>query len=310
MSAEPVDETEEHEWRSIDMKDKRTRRRLHRLRRATGVPSHSGYPVFRRVIMMIAGFFTRVEVIHPENIPGGLTYYEDISERNDSSESAEYGFVIAPTHRTVWDIVAVGQIERGMTWVCKAPFAMLFWAHLCQNMGAVPVFRYGKDDSPKVSRFMQWCFRRWTFHDLDEYGDQVMSNLRRGIPAVVFPQATRRADEKAAQAAKNGAAMFAREAGVPLIPAAVVGGSGKHDKPERFVHYRTGKVFDRAPTRLDRLRYRRFVLLVIGEPIFLQGIAAKVATFGGTSSDAHAMKLWEQAVQDLDLQGEDILESM
>ena len=310
MSAQPVDDGEEYEWRAIDKQTKKTHSRLHRLRHATGVPSHGGYPPFRRAIMSLAGLWTRIRVIHPDGIPGGLGYYYQPYSLDTTARISESGFVFAPTHRTVWDIVAVGQVERGMTWLCKPPFAMFVWARLCQRRGAMAVLRHGKDDGPKVHPFMRFLYGRWSFHDFSEYKDRVLLNLEMGIPVVNFPQATRQADVSRVQAAKAGAAMMARVADVPLIPAAVVGGTGKAGGPERFVHYRTGRVLRREPSRLDRLRYRRLVLIVVGKPIPVIGVTPDIMPREVIDIDAQTMRLWDEDVAALDAEGESILKAL
>lgn len=307
MSSQPhtpqLSEQEKKDLRSAQNRlARKDIRRLRRLRHATGMPDWRHYPAFRRAIMTLANKFVEIEVVGGEYIPGGIDLYYASYDRNTSTQISSYGFVIATTHRTVWDIVGVGQIKRGMTWLCKAPFAMLFYARLCHRMGAMPLLR--KQDR-SLTGITGWLFDRYTFHELGEYEARVLKALSLGIPVVIFPEGTRKADAIDPSGSKNGAAAFARKANVPLIPAAAVGGTGKNGRdPERFRHKKTGRLLPMGstPSRLSRLRYRRVVVYVIGAPIEPCSLEQ--------GSDTGTTTRWERRVAQLAEVGRERLRTM
>lgn len=272
MSDNPVDpqvDDERCEWEEPEMA--REERRHRRLKSATGVASWTGYRLFRGIVLLLSGAFAVFENLHAEHMPGGIDYYPPKYARHHGS-LGQHPCVMACRHTSVLDIPGLGQIARGMTWLCKPAFCGRWWyAKICQQMGAVPLMRAGKDDDPKLKASKIRQNRRSSFHQLGEYAPRVLSVLQRGGTVNGFPQGGRDHEGQKLTSAKSGLVGFALEAQVPLVPVSIVG-AAKSD-PRVYVNRLTGREHarDRPSNKLVRalycVPYRLKILVLFGEPI-------------------------------------------
>ena len=139
--------------------------------------------------------------------------------------------VLAPTHRSLLDIPAVGVPlrKRGFHAMAKAEtFDVPVLGTLILRGGSFPVRR---DEQ-----------------DLEAYA-QALRVLAHGGMLLIFPEGTRNTDGKARP--QLGAARLALEAGAALVPAAVSGTGGTRFWPPHFPKVR---VAYGAPVKLDDLR--------------------------------------------------------
>ena len=145
---------------------------------------------------------------------------------------AEGGFVLAANHNSNFDPWPLGIPlfpRRFLRFMGKAE---LFWPPLswiAHGAGAFPV-RRGERDTEAIATAVRLC--------------------RQGHVVVMFPEGTRRAKgllKKHRARAHTGAARIALEAGVPLVPAGIVG----TDQISRFAQLR---VAYGPPLELDDLR--------------------------------------------------------
>ncbi len=228
-------------------------KRQKRLRSATGVTYPTGYVLFRGTVALIARFFIKPVLYHNERIPqpGGYLYRPNYYSRNSTSKIGDVqAFIIAVNHGQVWDIPFIGMFRRGLVWVCKPQFCIkpaLGWIN--QRMGAVPVFRPNIDgDMTKNSRDRVKALQMASYTP-QELIPVVVSALKRGVPAIMFPEGTR-VGTSSVEDAKFGAAKISFLSGCPILPIALVGCS----KGDRIV-------------RVGILR-RRIVIGVTGELIY------------------------------------------
>lgn len=276
MSAQPIvpqvdDVSPELESGALARQEHRERRRQRRLKSANGVASWTWYPFFRGIVLMLSGSFAVFENLHAERMPGGIDYYPPKYSRHHGS-LGEYPCVVAARHTSVLDIPGLGQLARGMAWLCKPAFCGRWWyAKICQRMGAVPLMRAGKDDSPKLKPAKIRQNQRSSFLERGEYAPRISSVLRRGGTANGFPQGGRDHEGQKLTSAKSGLVGFAIEAQVPLVPMSIVG-AAKSD-PRVYINRLTGREHarDRPSSKLVRalfcVPYRLKILVLYGEPI-------------------------------------------
>ncbi len=209
--------------------------RQKRLRSATGVAYPTGYIFFRGTVALLARFFIKPIMYHNEKIPqpGGYLYKPKYYSRNGTGKVGDVkAFVIAANHGQVWDIPFIGMFRRGLIWVCKPHFCLNPWlAKINQRMGAVPVFRPSIDgDTTKNSRERVKALQMASYTP-QELIPVVVSALKRGVPAIMFPEGSR-VGNSSVEDAKNGAARVAFQSGCPILPIALVGCS-KGDQVKR-----------------------------------------------------------------------------
>ena len=228
-------------------------KRKRRLKSATGVTYPTGYIFFRGTVAFLARFFIKPVLYHNERIPqpGGYLYKPKYYSRKGTSKIGDVkAYVIAANHGQVWDIPFIGMFRRGLIWVCKPQFCIhpaLAWMN--QRMGAVPVFRPSIDgDVDKNSRERIKALQMASYTP-QELIPVVVTALKRGVPAIMFPEGTRIANSSV-EDAKYGAAKVACLSGCPILPIALVGCS----KGDRTV-------------RVGFLR-RRIIVGVAGELIY------------------------------------------
>lgn len=228
-------------------------KRQKRLRSASGVAYPTGYVLFRGIVALIARFFIKPVLYHNERIPqpGGYLYRPKYYSRNGTGRIGDVqAFIIAVNHGQVWDIPFIGMFRRGLIWVCKPQFCIkpaLGWMN--QRMGAVPVFRPNIDgNTTKNSRDRVKALQMASYTP-QELIPVVVSALKRGVPAIMFPEGTR-VGTSSVEDAKFGAAKISFLSGCPILPIALVGCS----KGDRIV-------------RVGILR-RRIVIGVVGELIY------------------------------------------
>lgn len=200
--------------------------RKKRLRSATGVAYPTGYVFFRGTIALLARFFIKPIMYHNEKIPqpGGYLYKPNYYSRNGASKiGVMKGFIIAANHGQVWDIPFIGMFRRGLVWVCKPHFCLNpVLAQINQRMGAVPVFRPSIDgDTTKNSRERIKALQMASYTP-QELIPVVVTALKRGVPAIMFPEGSR-VGNSSVEDAKNGAARVAFQSGCPILPIALVG---------------------------------------------------------------------------------------
>lgn len=227
--------------------------RQKRLRSATGVAYPTGYAFFRGAIALLAKLFIKPVLYRNENIPqpGGYLYKPNHYPRwGISKVGSVKAFIIAANHGQVWDIPFIGMFRRSLIWVCKPHFCSNRWlAKINQRMGAVPVFRPSIDgdmskNSPERAKALQMAS-----YTPQELIPVVVKALKRGVPAIMFPEGSR-VGNSSVEDAKNGAARVSIESGCPILPIALVGCS-KGDQVKRI-----------------GLLRRRVIVGVVGEPIF------------------------------------------
>lgn len=200
--------------------------RLKRLKSATGVAYPTGYIFFRGTVALLAKFFMKPVLYHNDRIPqpGGIKYKPKYYSRNGNSMVGDpKAFIIAANHGQVWDIPFIGMFHRGLVWVCKPHFCVNPWlAKINQRMGAVPVFRPSIDgDTTKNSK------ERIKVLQMSSYTPQelipvVVTALKRGVPAIMFPEGSRLGNANV-EDAKLGAATVSFRSGCPILPIALVG---------------------------------------------------------------------------------------
>ena len=201
-------------------------KRQARLASATGVTYPTGYIFFRGAVAFLSSFFIKPVLYHNERIPqpGGYTYKPSYYSRNGNSRVGETkAFVIAANHGQVWDIPFIGMFRRGLIWVCKPQFCVypaLAWIN--QRMGAVPVFRPNVDgneskNSPERIKALQMAS-----YTPQELIPVVVRALKRGVPAIMFPEGSR-VGTSTVEDAKYGASKVAFLSGCPILPIALVG---------------------------------------------------------------------------------------
>lgn len=218
-------------------------KRLKGLRSASGIGLWFGYRVFRRVILMVAATRMKGKILGldmlPQPSPG---YYPPRYRRKSDQQISGYPFVVAPNHQNVLDIPLTGFIRRPMVWPSKPDFVRWRWLKaLNQRMGCVPFMR--DIDWIKHPEYQTIAYTK------DEMKDVMHVALRRGQPAVVYPQGTRRDDGDLSEA-KLGAMYAAIRADVPLVPLAIYG-AGKSDEQ-----------------RLTRWLHRRYIVAIVMTPLY------------------------------------------
>ena len=228
-------------------------KRKKRLKSATGVTYPTGYIFFRGTVALIARFFIKPVLYHNERIPqpGGYLYKPKYYSRKGTGKIGDVkAYVIAANHGQVWDIPFIGMFRRGLVWVCKPQFCIhpaLAWMN--QRMGAVPVFRPSIDgDASKNSRERIKALQMASYTP-QELIPVVVTALKRGVPAIMFPEGTRVANSSV-EDAKYGAAKVACLSGCPILPIALVGCS-RGDRKVRVGFMR-----------------RRIIIGVVGELIY------------------------------------------
>ena len=140
------------------------------------------------------------------------------------------GVVLAPTHRSLLDIPAVGvPLKRSYRAMAKAElFEIPVLGAVIRNGGTFPV-RRGEQDMEAYERALRL--------------------LRGGEMLLIFPEGTRNVDGKTRP--QLGAARLALESGAQLVPAAIVGSSTPRLWPPRVPKLR---VAYGPPIEIDDLR--------------------------------------------------------
>jgi len=268
---------------NLSSKDEAKRKK--RLVSATGVAYPTGYKMFRGTVAFLSSFFIKPVLYHNERIPqpGGFKYKPSYYSRNGYSRVGEpKAFVIAANHGQVWDIPFIGMFKRGLIWVCKPQFCahpILGWIN--QRMGAVPVFRPSIDgneskNSPERIKALQTAS-----YTPQELIPVVVKALKRGVPAIMFPEGSR-VGTSSVEDAKYGASKVAFLSGCPILPIALVGCS-KGDKVVR-----------------KGLLRRRVIVGVVGELIYPQSymhLESKTDRYSAMMSD------WIESINQLREEG-------
>lgn len=142
--------------------------------------------VLRVFLKIFFRIFVRVRVFGAENLP------------------AEGGVIVAGNHQSMLDMFMIGyRLPRYVKWMAKKElFKNKLLAKIITALGAYPVDRSSRDLSAA----------RTTFEMLDK-----------GEVIGIFPQGTRVKGKDRSRKAKHGAAKFAAEAGVPVLPVAIWG---------------------------------------------------------------------------------------
>jgi len=259
--------------------------RKKRLKSATGVAYPTGYVFFRGAITLMAKIFTKPILYYDERIPQarGYRYKPKYYFRNSTSKIGDcQAFIIAANHGLIWDISFIGMFRRGLVWVCKPHFCVNpILAQINQRMGAVPVFRPSLDsnmdkNSPERIKALQMAS-----YEPTELIPVVVSALKRGVPAIMFPEGSRAANSTV-EGAKNGAFRASFMSGCPILPIGLVGCS-KEDRVKRTAIMR-----------------RRVIVGVVGElirPESYMHLATKQDRENAMMHD------WIQAINELRLEG-------
>ena len=265
-------------------------KRRKRLKSATGVPYPTGYWAFRGMIFNLSRLFQKSILVHGERIPqpGGVNYRPKWYQRNRLSMIDFHAFIIAANHGSMLDITFIGMFRRGLVWVCKPFFCMHPLAAIVdQRMGAVPLFRPGKDDDPEKNSPERIAQIREVCYTPAEAVEVTVAALKRGMAAIVFPEGTRRSHTDVRET-KNGLARMARRSGCPILPLAIVG-CAKGDPEVR--------------TRWLR---RRIVVGVAGNLIY----PSDFDQLGSMKEiDAAIMAAWQEQLNPLRVEGLACLES-
>jgi 1-acyl-sn-glycerol-3-phosphate acyltransferase len=207
-------------------------KRTKRLASATGVTYPTGYIFFRGTVALISKFFIVTKLYHNDRIPQpkGYLYKPGYYSRNGYSRVGDYkAFIIAANHGQVWDIPFIGMFRRGLIWVCKPQFCIhpaLAWVN--QRMGAVPVFRPSVDGNTNKNSAERIKKLQMASYTPQELIPVVVKALKRGVPAIMFPEGSR-VGTSTVEDAKFGAAKASFLSGCPILPIALVGCS-KGDK--------------------------------------------------------------------------------
>jgi len=234
------------------------------------------------LVWWLAGLHYKITVVGMENIPApsgqvwGRDYYPDNYQPYTKWAVDDYAFVLAPNHRSLADIVAVGYLKRPFVLVGKPFFAMIPGIKgFFEANGLLPVFRPGDDD--KGSKLLV-AWRRHVSLTGDEMIERAVRAASFGIPVEIYPEGTRDKDGEGSKG-RFGAIQIAMDAGVPLLPA------GIHYGPSRGLA-------------------RRQVAMVIGKPMELPK-----CTFVELSKDEKVILAdeWEQQVRDLREQAKQLL---
>lgn len=202
------------------------RRRLRRLKSATGVAYPRAYRVFRGLIFNFSLLFMKPIILDDERIPGGLNWRPQLYRRNDPTDRVgDTVFIITPNHGKVFDIPFVGLFKRPMAWVAKPAFNRWRWlAAMNQRMGDVPVFRPSVDgDLLRKGNSEKKRLHYWKIsYRPDELFAVLKRALRRGVSVVMFPEGTRHGNAEV-KGARYGAARLAIEENVPMLPIGIYG---------------------------------------------------------------------------------------
>ncbi|WP_371370841.1 lysophospholipid acyltransferase family protein [Sporomusa aerivorans] len=142
------------------------------------------YSLLRMVLSVIFSLVFRWKVSGVENIPAG-------------------GVIIAANHISLWDPPLVGAaIPRRIHYMAKEElFAHPLFSWIITKLGAFPVKR-GSADRTAIRT--------------------ALTLLENGSVLGIFPEGTRSKDGKLG-APEPGLALLARKAGVPVVPAAIIG---------------------------------------------------------------------------------------
>ena len=155
----------------------------------------------------------RITILHSERIP------------------SSGGFVIAPNHASLFDILVVASLPMHFRWISKAEVGRIpFVGGAMRSLGAYFLLRGG---SPGDLSKMK----------------QVEEGLRAGFSVLIFPEGTR-SPNGALLPFKKGAVRTAQNAKAPIVP---VGLSG---------------TFEIAPKGKIPVKWGHRVIVNIGEPIF------------------------------------------
>ena len=193
--------------------------------RTPRLPNAHIYPYWRWLCWWGAALHYKFIVTGIENIPapGGKTrgrdYYPDKSYNPFTDIPADtHAFVLAPNHKSLADIVAVGYLKRPFVLVGKPFFAMIPGLKgFFELNGLLPVFRPGKDN--KGSKlFVTW--RRHVSLRGEEMIPLAVRAAKLGIPVEIYPEGERDKGDKESKG-RFGAIQIAMEAGVPLLPAGI-----------------------------------------------------------------------------------------
>ncbi len=206
--------------------DRAERKRLNRLKSATGVAYPTGYYLFRGIIINLARLFMKAELYNEQHIPqpGGVRYRPNWYRRKGKAKIDDHAFVIAANHGKVWDIPFIGLFHRGLVWVCKPSFCK-YWplAMMNQRVGAVPIFRPSIDGKPSKKNTPEKIEKaRMASYTAEEGLDVAVAALKRGVPVEMFPEGTRIGKE-VVDYSKSGTARIARRSGCPILPIALAG---------------------------------------------------------------------------------------
>ena len=242
------------------------RKRLRRLRSATGVAYPTGYFFFRGAIWLVSQLFIKVGVHGQDNIPsnggrsGDIMYRPHWYRRRGNSKIDDNAFVLAANHGSVWDISALGVFRRPFVWVCKPWFvANPILGQINQRMGALSVFRRKIDGDLSVNAQLKVKKLQSVAYTPSEMFDVASRAIKRGIPAIMFPEGTR-LDSSSVGDAYMGAAILANRTGVPILPVALAG-CAKEDVEVRTWFLR-----------------RRVIVMCIGAPIYPPTPTSAVST--------------------------------
>ncbi|QQS26995.1 1-acyl-sn-glycerol-3-phosphate acyltransferase [bacterium] len=255
-------------------------RRLRGLHSATGIGPWFGYRVFRQLILLVATTRMKGRIVGLERLPQPTaSYYPPRYRRSTTQNISDYPFVVAPNHQHVLDIPLTGLIPRPMMWPSKPDFVRWWWLkRLNQRMGCVPFMR--DVDWVKQPHYQGICFTK------EEMKEVLDTALRRGQPAVVYPQGTRRDDDNLFEA-KLGAMYASLRADVPLVPLAIYG-VGKADEH-----------------RQTKILHRYYAVAVVMDPLQPADYA------GDNKTRAYAMlQDWQQAIEQGRNQARQIIETM
>lgn len=208
------------------------------------LPSRWIFPVWRKLVWMIAWLRYDISVYGEENIPApagelrSLRYRVKFYWASSEEPVDTHGFVLAPRHHSLADIVAVGAFWRPFVLIAKPFFAMIpgIRRFFVAN-GMLSVFRPGIDDqAPKWLKFITpllgynlsvWvhtmlvAWRRRVSLTGEEMIEQAIRAAKLGIPIEIYPEGTREGGGNG----RFGVFRIAMEAGVPLLPAGIYYGS-------------------------------------------------------------------------------------
>ncbi|MBA3678997.1 1-acyl-sn-glycerol-3-phosphate acyltransferase [Candidatus Saccharibacteria bacterium] len=202
------------------------RKRLKRLKSATGVAYPTGYYFFRGIVINLARVFMKAEIYNEQNIPqpGGIYYRPKWYRRSGDNKIDDHAFVIAANHGKIWDIPFVGLFHRGLVWICKPAFCRNWlFAMVNQRMGAVPIFRPSIDGKPSKKNTPGKIEKaRLASYTAEEGLDVAVEALWRGVPVEMFPEGTR-VGKEVIDYSKSGTARIARRSGCAILPIALAG---------------------------------------------------------------------------------------